>query len=352
MAVAAPRRDDLLTIQALRAIAALMVVVYHALDAWGMHVVGRPADALWGNGSAGVDIFFVISGLVMTISASRVAQRPSPARTFMRQRLTRIVPLYWTVTTAKIALVLTLPALAIHTRLSLSYVAGSYALLPVQDRTGAFKPVLPVGWTLSYEMLFYLLVAIALALDVPIMGIALPAMSLVAAVSFVYPLFANTIGIEFLYGVAIGMAWRSAGVHVRGMNAVATCLLIGGFASILLMPVVSGALRPVTWGLPAACIVGSAVVLESRLRHVLPRWLLAAGDGSYAIYLLHGFVVPAVVLVAFHATLAPGVSLAVIIGASLVISALVGHFAHIWLEQPMLNRFRRRSAVPSTAVAG
>ncbi|HEY5083753.1 MAG TPA: acyltransferase family protein, partial [Rhizomicrobium sp.] len=61
-----PSRNDLLTVQALRAIAALMVVAYHCLDEWGTHTVGRSADTLWGNGSAGVDIFFVISGLVIT----------------------------------------------------------------------------------------------------------------------------------------------------------------------------------------------------------------------------------------------------------------------------------------------
>jgi peptidoglycan/LPS O-acetylase OafA/YrhL len=345
-----PRRDDLLTIQALRAIAALLVVAYHALDEWGTHVAGRSADALWGNGSAGVDIFFVISGLVMTISASRVIGRPHPALLFLRQRLIRIVPLYWLVTTAKIAAVLVLPMLAARTRLDFGYVLGSYLLLPVRDLTGTFRPVLPVGWTLTYEMMFYLLVAVALICRLPILRVALPALVLFAAASFIDDGFANTIVIEFLYGVAIGMAWQNGTLPKSVLFG--TVLLTAGFAAILLMPVESGALRPLTWGVPAACIIAGAVQLESVLRAALPRWLLAAGDASYAIYLTHGFVVPAVFLLASHARLPAGPLLIVTVAASLVVSLMAGHVTHIWLEQPMLQWFRRRPAAPSIAVAG
>jgi exopolysaccharide production protein ExoZ len=362
-----PRRDDLLTVQALRAIAALMVVAYHGLDEWGRHIAGQSADALWGNGSAGVDIFFVISGLVMTISAGRVRSRPNPAWVFLRQRLTRIIPLYWVVTTAKIAAVLALPMLAMRTRLDLPYVVGSYLLLPVRDWTGEFRPVLPVGWTLTYEMMFYVLVAVALAWRLPILRVALPVLAIFAAAAFIDPGFANTIVVEFLYGVAIGMVWRVQQVQVLPMpqrerllatssqprpHTTAVVLLVAGFAAILLVPVTSGALRPLTWGLPAAAIVASAVALEPLLRPALPRWLLAAGDASYAIYLTHGFVVPLVFLIAMRAGLSADALLGVTMAASLLVSLLVGQITHIWVEQPMLHWFRRRPAAPPVVVAG
>jgi peptidoglycan/LPS O-acetylase OafA/YrhL len=200
-------------------------------------------------------------------------------------------------------------------------------------------------------MFFYLLVAAALALRVPILRLAVPGMVLVAALSFVIPVFASAIAIEFLYGVCIGMAWQGGTLHVRDEPVVATFLLAAGFVSILAIPVVSGTLRPLSWGIPATCIVIGAVMLEPRLRQVLPRWLLALGNGSYAIYLLHGFIVPAALLVALKAGLTPAASLAATLFVSLLVSALAGHFTHVWLEQPMLNWFRRPAA-PSVAVAG
>ena len=347
-----PRRDDLLTVQALRAVAALLVVAYHGLDQWATHAGGQTADAIWPNGSAGVDIFFVISGLVMTISARRVAERAHAWRIFMTQRLKRIMPLYWLVTTAKIAAVIALPALATRTRLDLPYVIASYALLPVRDWTGEIRPVLPVGWTLSYEMLFYLLVTCALAARVPILRVALPALAVFAAGAILTPAawgFLNTIVLEFLFGVLLGIA-----IH-RGLRAprpVAVALLLVGSVAIVLMPPVSGLLRPLTWGVPAAGIVAGAVLLEKQLAPVLPRWLLAAGDASYATYLTHGFVVPLVFLVARHAGLQDMPLLVVTLLGSLFVSALVGQATHVWVERPMTNRLRRRPPIPTVAVVG
>src|SRR6516225_8419358 len=95
----------------------------------------------------------------------------------------------------------------IHTRLSWSYVIGSYFFLPVQDSMGHFWPVLSVGWTLMYEMLFYMLVVLALALRVPVFAVAGPALcSLVLANIAGVLEFPDAIIAEFLFGVLIGEA--------------------------------------------------------------------------------------------------------------------------------------------------
>jgi peptidoglycan/LPS O-acetylase OafA/YrhL len=79
------------------------VVIFHAIDSWGQHVVGRHGHEIWSNGGTGVDIFFVISGLVMVLAAGRLAGSPAAGRIFLRQRITRIVPLYWIMTSVKLA---------------------------------------------------------------------------------------------------------------------------------------------------------------------------------------------------------------------------------------------------------
>jgi peptidoglycan/LPS O-acetylase OafA/YrhL len=116
----------------------------------------------WENGAAGVDIFFIISGFVMVISSRRFVDRAGTWLIFLRHRAVRIVPLYWLLTTVKIIAVAILGGVVLRTGLGFNFVTGSYLFLPVTDSAGHFRPVLPVGWTLTYEFLFYLLFAAAL----------------------------------------------------------------------------------------------------------------------------------------------------------------------------------------------
>jgi peptidoglycan/LPS O-acetylase OafA/YrhL len=346
-----PRRNDLLGVQCLRAVAALLVVAYHAVDQWTTHMPGYPIGDYWPNGSAGVDVFFVISGLVMTISAQRNAGRPHPARTFSKDRIIRIVPLYWIITALKIAAVVALPALASRTTLDPFYVLGSFALLPVRDATGVIRPVLPVGWTLTYEMLFYILVATALMIRTPLTRVCVPVLVVFAVLAFAIPAggFANTIVLEFLFGIAIG----SAIPRLQSLSPV-----IGGtvglvaFVLLLVIPVESGLLRPLTWGLPAACIVAAAVSTERSIRQRLPRWLLAAGNASYATYLTHGFVVPAVFILCARSIHLDWAGLGVSIIVSLVVSLIVGQVVHHIIEQPLLLRLRTRRPISTLPAPG
>jgi exopolysaccharide production protein ExoZ len=341
------RQTDLLTVQALRAIAALLVVAYHAVNLWTERLTGSDVPP-WANGSAGVDIFFVISGVVMVLSTERLAKRANAGLVFLRHRIKRIVPLYWLVTTAKIAAVLALPQLALRTHLNWHDTLFSYALLPFHDAAGNFAPVLPVGWTLTYEMFFYLLVALALFLRRPILLVAGPVLGAVYLLAALrQPFwpdvadFANPIVLEFLYGAAIALALR----HGRRLPAaIAAVSLLCGLALIMTVPIISGLLRPLVWGLPAAMIVAGAVALEPMLAPRIPRWLLTSGDASYAIYLTHGFMVPVVGLVVMRPGVSGGISLAAMIIGSLVVSAVAGWVTYVILERPILALFRRQSA--------
>jgi hypothetical protein len=64
-------------------------------------------------------------------------------------------------------------------------VAGSYLFLPVTDSAGHFRPVLPVGWTLTYVFLFYLFFAAALAMRVDVLRIVIPGLGLIAALALI-----------------------------------------------------------------------------------------------------------------------------------------------------------------------
>lgn len=344
--VQAATSSNFLTIQALRAIAALLVVVYHVFDMWSVRVSSSAPGVSWVNGAAGVDIFFVISGFVMVVSSRRMASQPGAWRIFIEHRIVRIVPLYWLLTTAKLVLVFVLADLALRSSLDLDYVARSYLFFPVVDSAGHFRPLLPVGWTLTYEFLFYLLFALALALRVDVLRVLLPGLGLFVVMALfrtdswpAWTILFNTIVIEFIFGVALAKA------TLRGWSlpaALAVFCVVAGFALILAVPQGSEKLRVLTWGLPALAIVAGAVSLERLVAAALPRWLLVLGDASYSIYLTHGFVLPALglVFIYFRWTGLSAEAMAVL--ASIVACSIAGTVAYMMVERPIMLSLKRR----------
>ena len=337
---------NFLTVQALRAVAALLVVLLHAFETWGERVDPSAPGVNWDNGAAGVDVFFVISGFVMVISSRRLVDQAAAWLIFLRHRVVRIGPLYWLMTTVKILAVVALGGVVLRTGLDFNFVAGSYLFLPVVDSAGHFRPVLPVGWTLTYEFLFYLLFAVALALRTDVLRIVIPGLGLIATAALfrtetwpAWTILFDTIVLEFVFGVLLAK-WTLRGFRLP--PAIAGGLVFAGFASILILPMVSENMRVLTWGIPAFAIVAGAVSLEPFVAPSLPRWLLILGDASYSIYLSHGFVLPALGLM-FGGLASPGLwTEALTIILCLLLSSLIGCGVFIWIEGPMLWALRRR----------
>jgi exopolysaccharide production protein ExoZ len=284
-------RPALSGVQALRGFAASMVVIFHATSVWSVRVNGS-ASAGWTNGSAGVDIFFVISGLVMAISTIGLEHPLRPARDFLTRRLIRICPLYWAAT---IGALLLLKASHAGDKESFGYVVSSFLFLPCRNIHGEPFPILNAGWTLSFEMFFYLLFALALAMRISVARLLTPVMISLAVLGLFRTthwidasLLLNPLLLEFLMGLLLGhflikgyrMPWKVA-------------LLIGipAIAMILTAPVSESPwLRFASWGIPAALIVHMVVMLEGRFGSSYPPWLLTIGDASYSLYLLHTLI--------------------------------------------------------------
>jgi exopolysaccharide production protein ExoZ len=253
---------------------------------------------------------------------------------------------YWLLTTAKLILVFLFADLALRSAIDFDCVARSYLFFPVVDGAGHFRPLLPVGWTLTYEFLFYLLFASALALRVDVLRVLVPGLGLFVVVALfrtqgwpAWTILFDTIVIEFIVGVVL------AKLILRGWllpARVAACLVVAGFVLILAVPEGSEDLRTLTWGLPALAIVAGAVSLERHIASALPRWLLALGDASYSIYLTHGFVVAVLglVFIFFSLTGVPAEALAVL--ACVAVGSIVGWAVYLGVERPITLSLKKR----------
>ncbi len=334
----------LLSIQALRALAALAVVAYHALQ-W--------ADGGFDVGRAGVDVFFVISGFIMWHVTAGRAVAPLD---FLWRRATRVAPLYWLATLGVLAVALARPDFLPEVRPGWAHLALSLAFIPHIDPRGLPFPTLPPGWTLTYEAAFYLIFAAALAAPRPWRGrLVTGALAAATAFGFLVPepfyfLGANPMLLQFAAGVGLGLA-----VEHRALpkSALAGAALIVAALGLWVAGQTGGMFtelwRPLLWGLPALLTVAGGLTLELRpgARPAPPRTarlITTLGDASYATYLLH---LPATALVAH--TLGWGRPW-LFLPAAMAASLIAGLAARAWVEKPVLGFLRSIRRQPARAL--
>ncbi len=258
-------------IQSLRAIAALMVVIHHLAHELGKLpgaeavAAGLRAAAPW---MAGVDIFFVISGFIMVHASASLFGRPGAASLFLKRRLIRIVPLYWLMTIVVAAIAFAAPAMVTDGAPGLEAILASLLFWPHARPDGSVQPVLSLGWTLNYEMLFYALFAAALALGrgaratvlvtTGLLALLLAAGALAGALPWTF--WGRPIVLEFALGMGVGLM-RAAGWTLSGTMRVA--LLAGGAGALAAAPAVadqSGFLAVAAHGLPGLAMVAAAAL--------------------------------------------------------------------------------------------
>ncbi len=336
------RHRTFLSVQALRGIAAILVVIFHA----GLRF--DPTEQTFRVGNAGVDIFFVISGFVMT---TVTAGLPADPRGFLRKRCIRLVPLYWLATLAMITAWAIMPGAFPRMQPTAAHVLLSLAFVPHRSPdSGLIQPILGQGWTLNFEIFFYILFAAALLLParrrlpaiMATLGI-LPLLGYVARIPAIAPTdLLNPLLIEFLAGIALA---RFVAIGVRAPVGACWAFVALGVAMLVVAapPADDDLSRLLQYGVPASLIVGGAIGAECAGSVQVGGWLRLLGDASYSIYLSHTFVV------SMLGKLWPAAlgSMCFIITATLL-AVLVGVLVYWIVESPLLAALRRRG-VPAWA---
>jgi peptidoglycan/LPS O-acetylase OafA/YrhL len=359
-----PAGERLIHLQTLRAVAALMVAIHHgqaeaAALAARLGLSFSPSGLLpW---MAGVDIFFVISGFVMVHASQDLFGQPGAARLFLARRVARIVPLYWAATTLFLLAMLAVPGLVNTAGIGVVDIVSSYLFWPHARPDGAIQPVYSLGWTLNYEMFFYVLFALALALPayraVGVVTLVLGGLVVAMATPWgqeapvALRFWGSPIVLEFAFGMVLALA-RQEGIRFAGSFRV--LLVVAAIATLAL----DGLWRAQTsldallyHGLPAAALVAAATLgTQPPDRRVGPQeiWASRLGDASYALYLLHPFVLRAMreVVVRIGAlvppALLPGAALPLLyLALALIAASAVALAAYRLFEVPVTHRARR-----------
>lgn len=277
------------SVQFLRAVAATMVAFMHNLYFFDFyakdHGLPRPAISTFAYfepiGVIGVPIFFVISGFIMAHLFELNPDQTLAA--FIGRRLTRIVPLYWIGTGFCVWL---------NSWPPLEFILKSFAFLP----TRPFSPMLGPGWTLVFEMMFYLLfglMVVRFRLSVWCIAAAFVALQIWArhTHSYMVHTYAQPVIWNFFAGLIVHRFYRSR--VIIGLSPVILAMgLAGVIVSILTYapPSAYGVGALIHWTPPAVMIVLGCVSLEraGMLRGLFRNRLMQAiGAASYSIYLVH-----------------------------------------------------------------
>ncbi|NOJ47669.1 acyltransferase family protein [Bradyrhizobium archetypum] len=343
----------LTNIQILRAVAAYLVVFVHLRPLLPETSV---TTALHDKGYSGVDLFFVISGFIMVYTTSR---RKVSASEFVLNRVKRIVPLYYLTTFFVFVIAISVPFFLRSSSPDFGALLKSLAFVPFEKSPGRIYPIYYLGWTLNYEMFFYLIFALSLSIwyemrvalcATIILGLVLFGLYIPSPGNVILHFYSQPIMLDFSLGMILALFRDriSATMHrMSGLPWLTLSLGLGLLVAFSFLPITSSVYDPptntlLTFGVPAALIVMAAVGFDDVKTRGQPwQFLQEVGNASYSIYLTHFFVVGVLIAFANYAHLSPTLrtSLAVI---AIPLTAIFGIGVYRVFERPVMSLLERR----------
>lgn len=319
-------------IQLLRLIGAICIIIYHS------GIVGE-------HGYFAVEIFCILSGYILMYST----QKESSKQGFLKKRILRIVPLYWLATIFMYVLLLVAPQLSIMAEAKPEYLLKSMFFIPFFNSKGYGVPILGIGWTLNYEMFFYLIFFVALHISHKLRGIISSVVILVLVAlhyilnfdALIWNYYTDAFMLEFVFGIFAfyTMDWLKARVQKK---AIRYCLLTLSLLCFLWMcfdvGVGTDILRCVRLGIPA--LLFFMIIIACYEQNSYPKLLISYGNATFSIYLLEYFSTAAYKLVSSYTPLYLDIIIFILM---LVATLIIGYWTYKYIEVPLYNKLQNIS---------
>jgi len=351
-------------VQFLRGVAASFVVTVHLLERLvkrGAFPQGLP-DWVWSFGEMGIATFFAISGFIMVHTTATDFGRPHAPGRFFARRFIRLAPIYY-LTSAMMAVYYamthSMSTNASYAPPSVGAVVMSALFIPYDNDRGVAVPVYELGWTLNYEMLFYAIFALAMALSrrrglvaifAALLGLVAAGMLIarpeihvdqpVVAYFFTRPLL-----LYFVIGMVLALLRQMWGTWQVTLADWLPCLV----AAMMLGLGVRFGSRGVGAGSAVAVAVALATLVEGRAGRA-SRFDAASrrfGDSSYSLYLTHSFLLGGIAVVAAPFAARGTLALIVLMLATCLACAVVAWCVWRWGEAPLTRMLLRRFGLSS-----
>jgi peptidoglycan/LPS O-acetylase OafA/YrhL len=305
-------------IDLLRILAAVAIILSHISGEFTLRNYDNNFIKLivnnYGFLSSGVDLFFVISGYVIMLNINSKYNKPIA---FLKGRIRRIVPIYWMLTLMVLLLNLFTNFLSISNIPIANFERIIASLFFVTQFTGNTSPIIQQGWTLEYEMFFYILVFLTMFIQNRNLGlVCIFAVVLGLAFSGFYLM------LEFLGGIFVYQIQKKRLVKNFG-----TFPLVLGI--LLLTPGVFGIVtldHRLYFILPYSLILLGAL----NIKQIKGSFIVFLGELSYPMYLVQGLTIP---LLYQYIKLEETFSIAEIISiyilgisSTLMVSSIILHF--------------------------
>lgn len=280
----------LASLEALRALAALAVVVYHGgAIAADQGFIDEPTNySYWGK--YGVHVFFCLSGFVICFVHYDDLGKPDRCARYLWRRWARIWPLYAAITIAQAAFSM---VTGIGEEIDLSRLMTSLMFLDLNT-----SPIVTVGWTLVHEAFFYFIFVVFMLVNRRLAAWGFVAFILIQALMEFFPADRATLSpwvfhqLRWLFISGIGGALVVRDLANRGRLSALSSFQIGIMLILLVLSVNGGQSHELTTNrlfralLIQTFLVG-VVVLEKRGVLNFSALLTYLGKASYSIYLVH-----------------------------------------------------------------
>jgi len=347
-------------LQVFRGLAAFLVVAYHLTRSGQNYFSTDFLGRVFESGDVGVDFFFVLSGFIITYVHFEDLVARDNVFSFLKKRVVRIYPIYWIIATGYLFLLLFVAngktnhhdhQIDLQSVNDWLYIAGCYLLIPQEHDF-----FLGVAWTLSYEMLFYLVFMIGIVLGFKkarfLFVIWAGVILLKIFIEIVAPtveipgiLILNVRIVEFLTGCMV--AYLILKSHKISDYLLFPLLAMGVGSLVMFYPhwVAKG------WGILILALVNGLIIfrivnldLQRSIRY--PKLFLLVGEASYSIYLSHIIFLSLflrvfqVVVNKFGVT--SYLAIQMVYTLILVFSVIGGILIYKYIESPVLRYLNRK----------